>query len=360
VLIVLNVVFYAALIIGWFRIPLKTKPLDLSFSIIIPVRNEVKNVVDTLHALELQDYPKSRFEVIIVDDFSSDKTFEIAEQYFEKSEISYQLHRLSRDEGEGKKCAITKGVALSKFDHIITTDADCSMGKFWLQSYAAHFLDNQMVAGPVSITSDSIFSKFQQIEFAGLIGFGAVTISQDEPSMCSGANLGFMKEAFRMVGGYSDNISIPSGDDEFLLYSILKEYPGKVSFMKDKQAVVETPPHRAVSSFLNQRKRWTSKWKHNKNWKLRAVAVLFFLENISFLILGLVMCFGLVTPYIFLFLFLVRFAISTSYMNIVNRFLGNSLTLIIPVAFQIFYPFHVLLMGMNSIFGTYTWKDRKY
>jgi len=359
-LIFLNAFFYLFLILGWLRLPQKLSDQKLSFSVIIPVRNEEGNITNILRSLAYQGYPKSNYEVIVIDDFSEDNTKEQVALFKANSDLSVLFYSLNAEDGQGKKTAITKGVALSKFDHIITTDADCTMGNAWLNTYARHFSDNQILAGPVSIQSDSMFSKLQQIEFAGLIGFGAVTISRDDPSMCSGANLGFKKEAFKKVGGYENNIEIPSGDDEFLLYNIHHAYPGKAAFIKDKKAVVRTSPHKTLKSFTNQRKRWTSKWKYNKNRKLRVTAILFFFENISFLSLCCMMFLGWLESSLLLSLLASKFLLIATYLNLVNRFMGNSFAIISPLIFQIFYPFHVLLMGLNSIFGTYTWKGRKY
>lgn len=359
-LILLNLLFYLFLIAGWINLPVEVSVRKLSFSIIIPVRNEDDNIEEILQALEQQEYPNEQYEVIVVDDFSEDDTRKKVEAFRSKCKISIRNCALTQEEGKGKKRAITKGVGLSQFDHIITTDADCIMGNGWLAAYARHFADNQIVAGPVTIRSRTMFSKLQEIEFAGLIGFGAVTINRDDPSMCSGANLGFTKEAFNNVGGYANNIKIPSGDDEFLLYNINKAYPGKATFMKDRRAVVRTPPHETLASFVNQRKRWTSKWKYNKNRRLRLTAIFFFFENISLPILAILALFGWADPLLIMIFFTAKYILSTLFMNLVNGFLGNSITVLSPFLFQIIYPFHVLFMGLNSIFGSYTWKGRRY
>lgn len=346
---------------GWGKIqPTHIATSDKSFSIIIPVRNEESVIEKLLTCIAFQEYPKDKFEVLVVDDFSEDKTAERVKAIQTKFDINIQLISLDNPETSGKKYALTKGVESARFDYILTTDADCQMGPQWIASYAASFKDNEFMAGPVALKGGGLFANIQQVEFAGLLGFGAVTLSKHNPSMCSGANLGFTKKAFKEVGGYENNIQIPSGDDEFLLYNVLKKYPGKASFLKNKSAVVLTPAQQSIRRFINQRIRWTSKWKHNKNWKTRLAAILFFFDYVTLIALIIGTISGAYLWYYLPILLLVRTFSDGIFTNPISRFLGNRSNITALIAMQIIYPFHVLLMGLNSIFGSYTWKGRKY
>lgn len=357
---IIHVLFFTILAFKWKRINHEVSAEELGFSVLIPVRNEAQTIRGILECLSLQEYPKSKFEIIVIDDFSEDDTIQVLTKASNEFAMPVRVISLKNELEKGKKHAISRGVEASRFDYIITTDADCKMGPHWISSYSKYFENNKMLAGPVSIEGASLFSRLQQLEFAGLIGFGAVTIEADNPSMCSGANLGFSKDAFIHVEGYQNNIHLPSGDDEFLLYNILKRYPGAASFIKDQRAVVTTQPHASLASFINQRTRWTSKWKHHKNWKLQATAVLFFMDYFSILILYLGMIFGwfdLLLGIIFLGL---RFVAEAIFILSINQFMGNKGGIVHLLALQFIYPFHVLLMGLKSIFGNYTWKGRTY
>ncbi|NQZ76202.1 MAG: hypothetical protein HRT61_08840, partial [Ekhidna sp.] len=175
-----------------------------------------------------------------------------------------------------------------------------------------------------------------------------------------GANLGFKKEAFKKVGGYSNNLFTPSGDDEFLLFNIMTQFPYTTRFLKSKEAIVTTAPHDNMLAFLNQRKRWTSKWKYNKNWKAKLLYIFFFIDYSSFyLALALVLAQKLSIVF-FLVVLLVRFASEFMYVYPIDRFTGGRSTFSSLLVIQIIYPLQFLLMGINSIFGSYTWKGRKY
>lgn len=358
----LNVLFYLLLTWSWHSIKSSvSSDANHAFSIIIPVRNEVINIRHLLACLDKQDYPKSLYEVIVVDDFSEDGTLDHVEQFTRECKTKIKCISLADPLKKGKKHALTAGIKAARFDLILTTDADCTLGNQWLQSFNNAFDDSMnVVAGPVSIEGAGLFARLQQVEFAGLIGFGAVTIHHENPSMCSGANLGFRKRAFEDVGGYENNLFTPSGDDEFLLYNIMRAFPQSARFLKQEKAIVHTKAHLNLTSFLNQRIRWTSKWKHNKNWKVRLGAVLFFFDYLLFYGAVAGALAGFIPPYFLVGVLTTRFLAMWAFAGSVNYFLGGKPSGWPLFIFQIIYPLHVLFMGMNSIFGTYTWKGRRY
>ncbi len=358
----LHVLFYLRLAQGWRKIPAVEKSEDLiPFSVIIPARNESANIQTILKNLESQDYPKELFEVIVIDDFSEDDTVQVVQQLIASINLNLRLERLSDPTKQGKKHALTAGVKAAKYETILTTDADCWFGESWIRAYSDAFRkDVNMVAGPVAIEGKGIFARLQQVEFAGLIGFGAVTISEENPSMCSGANLGFKKTAFEEVGGYTNNLFTPSGDDEFLLFNIMRKFPHSTIFLKSGDAVVHTSAHSKLRSFMNQRTRWTSKWKYNKNWKVRMSAILFFLDYLIFYGAIAAAVLGKLDATFIMGIAIMRFMALLFFVSPVNRFMRGKSSFFPLLLFQIIYPLHVLFMGMNSIFGSYTWKGRKY
>ena len=88
---ILIIGYYCILIItwknAWNNIPLinhSVNPPAINLSIIIPVRNEEKNIEQVLISLLNQQYPKHLFEIIISDDYSNDNTIAIAKDFFER------------------------------------------------------------------------------------------------------------------------------------------------------------------------------------------------------------------------------------------------------------------------------------
>ncbi len=357
----LNICFYLVLAIGWTKVPKTSKTRHgRSFSVIIPVRNEENVIEKVLLCLEYQNYNKSDFEVIVVNDFSNDRTLEVVEKCAQNLDMDFKVISLADPLESGKKIALTRGVEEAKYDFILTTDADCQMGPQWLSSYADYDSGYKFIAGPVALKGQGFWARLQQVEFSGLVGFAAVTLHSNNPSMCSGANMGFSKEAFFEVGGYSNNIQIPSGDDEFLLFNIQKRYPNSAAYLKNEAAIILTPVHETLRGFINQRVRWTSKWKHNKNPKLRLMAVLFFIDYFVWLLAIGSSVLGIFNWGLISVILIIRWIANIGYVRPVHRFLGLKSAALPLLVIQIIYPFHILFMGVNSIFGSYTWKGRKY
>ena len=115
-----------------------------SVTIIIPARNEAANIGNLLQDIVHQIYPKDLVEIIVIDDFSEDATFEIVSNL--KSELSnlniYKLQDLidANDiKSVYKKRAIEAAVKLAKGTLIITTDADCRLQQHWIHSIVSFY-----------------------------------------------------------------------------------------------------------------------------------------------------------------------------------------------------------------------------
>ena len=124
-----------------------TKP-STTFSIIIPARNEEQNIEACIQTILNNDYPKNLFEIIVADDFSTDATPEIV-QRLQKTFSNIQLIRLKNliDENINsyKKRAIELAILQSKYDWIVTTDADCIVPQSWLHLFDAYIQKNERV-----------------------------------------------------------------------------------------------------------------------------------------------------------------------------------------------------------------------
>lgn len=334
---------------------------ERTFSVILPVRNEVGNIESLIEDLELQNYPKDRFEVLLIDDHSEDDTVLLAQQAFQKTKLDFRIVHLGAS-ATGKKQAITVGLEMAKYEHILTTDGDCRVGKAWISAFSDSFetTGHLMLCGPVKMEAQGIFTKIQALEFSGLTGVGAASLQAGNPSMCNGANLAYKKKTFEEVKGYEGNAQIPSGDDEFLLQKIFANHQGRVSYLKDQRAIVSTNAKGSLKELFNQRIRWSSKWRfHDSNFiKLMAIGVFL---NYSFFLFALVMsAMGLMNPWVFVGVFLGRWLCVLLFSYPITQFLGVRGVVFGAVVFEIIYPFFVVILGIASIFGKYSWKGRFY
>ena len=338
-------------------------------SVVVPVRNESANVASVIDDLLSQNFPKDLYEIIVVDDHSEDSTGEIVQQLIDNGTGGLRLIRLSDKSPEGsasltgKKQALKIGIQEAKGDIIATTDGDCAMGTNWLKSIGSYFENKAatMVVGPVTFHHENTaFEHMQSLEFAALVGVGAVTLKLGVPTMCNGANLAFTKKAFEEVGGYNDNINIPSGDDEFLLQKISTTFPQQVFFNTFQEGLVYTKPAREARVFLNQRVRWSGKWKKHKAAAMKVFPAFIFTYHLSLFVLLVATLLSAVDPNIFLLLIGAKMILEYVFIKNVMRHYGKPLYFQYFVILQSLYSFYVILFGVLANFGSFDWKGRRY
>lgn len=359
VVVALILISYALLVIafwvGWNRsinksLPCFSTEVEDFISVIVPVRNEANHIERLLNDLTRLHY--TNFQIVIVDDHSTDDTLKIL-----KASVLPQLTVISNP-GKGKKSALAEGVRISEGQIIATTDADCSLPEDWLKTINQYFQnkDTVFLFGPVRLKqTGSFFSALQAIEFASLVGTGAATIAFNKPTICNGANLAYRKEVFIEVNGYEGNLHIPSGDDEFLMRKIHKRYARGIHF--SKAAVVETLPARDLRSFLRQRMRWASKWRHNTSAFSITLAIFILLTQVAS-----VWCMvSLLTSvsYLPVILLIIKFFIEALFLFSVCHFLKITWNWLAFMVLQVVYPFYVIGVGITSNFISGSWKGRR-
>jgi len=257
-------------------------------SVIIPARNEAKNIANILNDILQQNYRNDLFEVIVIDDNSEDETYNISLKIAaQNSQIKiYKLNELLQETSiiAYKKRAIEAAVNLAKGSLIITTDADCRVQKNWLKSIATLYeTENcKLIAAPVCFQNDiSKFDKFQTLDFCGMQAITAASLNLGIFNMANGANLAYEKKAFQEVNGYQNIDEKASGDDMLLVYKIAQQFPDKIKFLKDKDAVVFTEPTKSLNDFLQQRFRWTSKSTSYQDKRITLILGLVYLFVLS-------------------------------------------------------------------------------
>lgn len=365
VLLCLFVVLYGIKIIcytiGWIKLP-KTSIIEKDFpfvSIIIPTRNEANNIEKLLDAICKQDYSKERFEIIIANDHSEDET-EIIVSDFIKNHSDFDINLLKVN-GVGKKSALSESVHLTKYNLIITSDADSiPVSNQWIKSIVSAFDDHiQMVSAPVVFFKKrGLFQMMQSLEFLTLIASAAGAIGINKPFMCNGANIAFRKNAFENSNGF-ENDHFTSGDDVFLLERVIKLFGRKsIRFVKLKTAIIESESMPNLSSFLKQRIRWAGKSVGYKNPTAINTSFVVFLNAFS-IILSFVL--GFFNPFFFwLTLFFIGFKIliDLPICIMITRFMNRCQLLSIFILLQIFYPLYICFVAIASLFIKPKWKGR--
>ncbi len=257
-------------------------------SVVVAARNESGTIEKCISMILEQDYPRNKFEVIVVDDNSTDSTADLVKQMVKKFR-NLRLYKLSppRNESIGRKPeSITLAVSAAKGEIVLTTDADCAVPKTWLKAMTKDFSDDVMFqAGPViEMQTGSFLNEVESIEFMSLIVTGAGLIGAGRPIICNGANLAYRKAAFKAVQGFEGTAS--SNDDETLMQRIFNRNIGKVRFVADPEAIVRTESNNNLWSFLKQRLRWAAKKGRYEDKTILAELVLLYF--FCFVLLGAV------------------------------------------------------------------------
>ena len=383
-LIILLVIFvlYILLILyywrSWLSIPeFKPQLTNLApqtrTSVIIAARNEEENIAACLDSITRQFYPAALFEVLVVDDHSTDKTAAIIKSYADKNVKLISLKDLLDDQklNSYKKKAIEIAVGQASGELIVTTDADCIVHEHWLQTIACFYeqYDPAFIAAPVSIDCSNKFIEFfQGLDFMTLQGITGASVHKKIHSMCNGANLAYTKKAFEEAGGFSGIDAIASGDDMLLMHKIYKQDPNKVMFLRAKEAIVNTAPVGSIKEFFSQRIRWASKADKYDDKRIFAVLLLVYLVNVLLLVMPVIAAFGNVHYS----MFHVPCSSWCLWLSLLALKTITELIFLYPVAkffdkrsmlwmFPLMQPFHIVytvIAGWLGKFGSYQWKNR--
>lgn len=330
------------------------------FSIIIPARNEEKNIAACLQSIAQLNYPKELFEVIVMDDFSTDATVATAKQFPFVKVIELKT-LLNEKINSYKKKAIELGIAASSGDYIVTSDADCMVPANWLRNFA--FIIQQQptvfIAAPVAMKEESSAIKvFQSLDFLSLQGITAASVGAGFHSMCNGANLCYSKEAFFTVDGFTGVDHIASGDDMLLMHKLYKQYPNQVHYCKAADSIVLTEPVDTVAAFFRQRIRWASKADQYDDQRIFAVLLLVYLLNVWLLVLAVSCFFSSINLQLLLLTLVVKTIAELVFLFPVAGFYQKTnLLLWFPFA-QPFHIVYTVVAGWLGKFGTYEWKGR--
>jgi len=325
-------------------------------SLIIPFRNEEENFQKTLDSVK----ELSVAEIIFCNDHSEDDSVDIIEHYIRQYNLGHW--RLITNSGHGKKAAITTAIGYSRYEIILTTDADCFMTNRGLNHLLSFFqnIDIQMVCGPVMVTAgDSFLEKYQIAEWASISLVTNYFFRIKRPLMCSAANMAYRKAAFLAVEGYRNNELISSGDDEFLLKKIARKFTSdSIKYINHPEAIVKTLPTVDFGTYISQRARWAGKWKAHRQFEHACTAMLFFIIALiqvsTVLLLG-----GNLESILYFFVFwMAKIGVDHLVLGRVMAAYHKKQSIFTMVSNSVFHPLSVILIGIFSIFVKNTWKGR--
>ncbi len=355
----------SAFIIAWKRLKnTEASPTpSTKISVVIAVRNEAQNIPALFQSLTQLNYPAHLFEMILVDDHSTDSTAKIVENLC--ANISFNLNYQPLELGkEGKKQALKKGYELAKNSIIATTDGDCTVPKNWLNVFANAFekQDIMFCSGGVKFPkSESFLSMFQWLELMSLVGSGGAAIALRKPILCNGSNLAFRKSLLNELDTNALHQQYSSGDDIFLLLSTKKKFgPQSIRFLKNADHWVTTNPEKTWKETVNQRLRWVSKSGGYKGFFLLFTSLVVFLMNFC-IVIGMPL--SLVHEnffWSFIGLFMAKLLVDFIFLSQITSAEKNKKWLWFYPLLGIIYPIFISFTAIWGQFSAFRWKDRIY
>jgi cellulose synthase/poly-beta-1,6-N-acetylglucosamine synthase-like glycosyltransferase len=366
VILILYLLLIGSFALGFDKVklsPLEDLAAKVNFSIVIPFRNEAECLPDLLNSILDLKYPKHKFEILFVDDDSEDESVQLIKRKLSTTQIDFSILTNTQNCSSPKKEAITKAITQSKYEWIVTTDADCKLPKYWLDSFDYFIQKNEtkFIVAPVTYYKvTSFLQRFQLLDFLSLQGVSIGGFGVHQPILCNGANLAYSKSLFLDLNGFEGNSHISSGDDIFLLQKVASKFPKHIHYLKSENAIVQTVPQSNFKNLVSQRVRWAAKTSSYNSLFGKLTGLIVFLMN------GFVVCSPLLVLANFISLktlvytFVIKFSLDFLLLFKTARFFNQESYLASFFISSLLYPFFSVYVVFISIFKGYKWKDRAY
>jgi len=326
-------------------------------TVIVAGRNEEKNIVRCILSLSKLSYPKGLIEIILVNDNSTDKTYELMKETTKDLSIFKVINsrKSSSTNLKGKGNAIDTAIEISKGDIILSTDADCEVPTDWVKETVKYYSeDTGMVCGFTMIKFEkSLFAKLQCIDWLYLLTLASSSAGLKMIMSCVGNNLSFSKSSYQSVGGY-ESINFSVTEDLALMRKVNSEGNFQIKFPAKKKCLVESLPCENLSELFSQKRRW---FRGGIGINFLGYVVGFELYAVNFLLI-----FGLIFINYKIYFILLLVKIISELMlfsKIINRFNLRELYKFYPL-FIFYFAFYGLLLPWSFLFSNkIEWKGQK-
>ena len=342
---------------GMFRLERKYDNKIKKISIIVAARNEAIHLPHLLPILLNQNYPRDRYEVVIANDRSNDKTEHILED-FQKKYNNLKIAHVVKEKRHfiGKKNAINEAIKISSNPILALTDADCLPTKNWLKEVNKHFTENvDYVAGYsplIPLKNPSFLLKLKNFERKAIFALTAGTFGWHWPVTCSARNISYRKRVFDSVNGFESIGKIPSGDDDLLLQKMNRNI-NKMRFMFTRDSIIPSYDKDNLNEQIHLETRRASKLKyHPLSVKLLTVSAFLFYLSIIVSFLHLLIW----DSYHFLYLCLLKMIPELIAISIFLLKMKELKNIIYFLPFQVLYVPYFIFFGLKGTFGEYKWK----
>lgn len=358
-IIFLNLFYLLIGVVVWYGIkqfysrksPSKSLIQLAELTVIIPFRNEEKNLQKLLESINKQSFfPK---KIIFVNDHSDDNSLDFINNF--KKLFECEVIELDGIE-KGKKTAIRKGIEKVETEFVLTFDADITLPSSYFKTLEK-VSSADMIILPVMMKGKTILESFYALDYALSHAINYCLTYYKKPILASGANLLFRKSTFLEVDSIKEHHNIASGDDVFLLRDFIQN-KAEIRIENHENLMVETETPISLQSFLNQRLRWIGKSKYLKDNLNSSIVILSALMHFIFVCTSLYL---LVEKnfYTLIIYTLIKMLIDViSFQKYLKQ--TNQKQLVPMLALSTFiYPIYILSLIAASFLIRPIWKDRR-
>ncbi|RBN50216.1 glycosyltransferase [Flavobacterium psychrolimnae] len=267
----------------------KVTPKRIPISVIVCAKNEEENVTNFIPLLAEQNYPD--FEIVLIDDASSDATLDLFEG-FEKQYPNVRLVKVENNEAfwGNKKYALTLGIKAAKKEYLLFTDADCyPTSTEWITAMSSQFTMQKTIVlgyGKYEKIPNSFLNKIIRFEtlLTAIQYFSWAKIGH--PYMGVGRNLAYKKEEFFNVNGFIEHMQIRSGDDDLFVNQAAKAKNTTIAYSPESFTV--SKPKTTFKDWWIQKRRHVATANYYKPFdKLQLGA--FYCSQLFFILLPIVL-----------------------------------------------------------------------
>ncbi|MUG93847.1 glycosyltransferase [Scytonema sp. UIC 10036] len=182
---------------------------QLLFSIIIPTYNRPEQLTNCLNSLTRLDYPRDRFEVIVVDDGSTTPLESVVAPFYK--ELNFTLLKQTN---AGPASARNTGSARAQGKFLVFTDDDCVPAPDWLTTLATRFTTapDIMVGGKtLNALPNNLYSTASQLLIDYLYTY--YNTDSGQPKFFTSNNLALPTDHFHALGGFDTTFPLAAGED---------------------------------------------------------------------------------------------------------------------------------------------------
>lgn len=324
-------------------------------SVVVAAKNELENLKALLPALQSQDYPN--FEIIIVNDRSSDGTLEFLHDFKGIENIKILKVDDLPDHINGKKYALTLGIKAAANETILLTDADCMpFSDQWIASMASKYGPrDQIVLGFSNYRHMpgflNYFIRFETL-LTGIQYLAAA--SMGAPYMGVGRNLSYTKSLFLSNKGFHGYQDVVGGDDDLFVNKQAKSANTQMAI--GSNATTISVPKTTWGSYFNQKVRHMAVGKLY-NFAPKFFLSLFALSWILVWVLSIVVLSFRYEPIYVVYLLGGRLLLMLVTFFVAKHKLGIAFNVLGVIFLDVVYAIYYIFAGTRALFAkTIRWR----